>query len=514
MYTIDREADTPLYMQIRDRIISAIQSSELKPGDKLPSVAALAREIGVTQTTIRRALQDLGDAGYTDSHVGRGTFICESTMAVAETEESESHGSTSAPSGTSRPNPINALQFAGRRLRSGIKKALFDIMPLAHKPGIIQLTRGVPDDKLLAPKFLEDVTQETLAGGSQQFIQATEELGLAALRQEIARRFNEDGNAISADQVLITNGAIQGVALVAQAFMEKQPGIICETPCFQGIPDTFTAMGHWVETVPRDENGPHIEKLHRFAKEKPHLLYLCPFAHNPTGTDLSPARYQELTSWARKTGSIIVADEIFKDLGYENTLRPSLFKELGGEQTVVVSSLSKSVMTGLRMGWIISSRKRIQELAQLKRLMDHSTPSLIQGMALTILTSGRFDSHTDTMRTLYRKRMETMLGALKTHMPPGVTWTLPSGGFSLLLELPKGYSSVALLLLAVDNGVSFLPGPLFDIDQRYVHTLRLSTAWSNTREIREGIELLAGAIEEYIRRPPEDSGLSGLGNFQ
>jgi len=107
-----------------------------------------------------------------------------------------------------------------------------------------------------------------------------------------------------------------------------------------------------------------------------------------------------------------------------------------------------------------------------------------------------------------------MLRALETHMPQGVSWSTPTGGFSMLLELPRGYSSVALLLLAIDRGVSFLPGPLFDIDQRYVHALRLSCAWTDERQISEGIELLAGAIEEYIRQPPEDSGLSGLGNFQ
>lgn len=516
MYTIDREADTPLYMQIRDRIIAAVQSAELTPGDKLPSVSALAKEIGVTQATVRRALQDLGDAGYTECHVGRGTFIRPPSPDAAENVEPVSpRQQQPAAARQSRPGPQNPLQFATRRLRSGVKKALFDIMPLAHKPGIIQLTRGIPDDDLLPPDFLEEVTRETLASGSKQYIQATDETGMPALRQEIASRFNKDGNDIGPDQVLITNGCIQGITLIAQSLMEKRPGIICETPCFQGIPDSFAAMGHWVETVLRDDDGPNIEKLYRLSKDEPRLLYLCPYAHNPMGSSLSDARSNELIAWARKTGSVIVADEIFKDLEYTaGAAQPSLLKGLGSEQAIVVSSLSKSVMTGLRLGWIISSPERIQELSQLKRLMDHAAPSLIQGMALTIFRSGKYDLHIGNMQVLYRKRMETMLHALKTYMPPGVSWSKPDGGFSILVELPRGYSSVALMLSAIDRGVSFLPGPLFDIDQRYVHALRLSTAWADNHQIKEGIELLAGAIEEYIRRPPEDSGLSGLGNFQ
>ncbi len=516
IYTIDRETDTPLYMQIRDRIIDAIKSSTLSPGDKLPPVSILAKEIGVTQATVRRALQDLGKAGYTTCHVGRGTFVRDSSSGsqeeqtdVSEQESTPGVGKNSAYSGSQNP-----LHFATQRLRSGVKKALFDIMPLAHKPGIIQLTRGIPDSDLLPAHFLEEVTRETLADGSKKFIQATEELGLYELREEIAKRFNEDGNNITADNVLITNGSIQGITLVSQAMMEQRPGIICETPCFQGITDSFSAMGHWVETVRRDQDGPNIEKLHSLSRNKSRLLYLCPYAHNPMGTDLGAEKYDNLVEWARKTGGVILADEIFKDLCFTDSRLPSLYKKLGGEQTIVISSLSKSVMTGLRLGWIISSPERIRELAQLKRIMDHSAPILIQGMALTIFTSGKYERHVESMKVLYQKRMRTLLHALETHMPKGVTWSNPVGGFSILLELPKGYSSVALLLSAIDRGVSFLPGPLFDIDQRYLHALRLSTAWSDTLQIKEGIELLACTIEDFMRQPPEDSGLSGLGNFQ
>mgnify|MGYP001816501123 CR=1 FL=1 len=193
---------------------------------------------------------------------------------------------------------------------------------------------------------------------------------------------------------------------------------------------------------------------------------------------------------------------------------PSLFEALGGKQTIVISSLSKTVASGLRSGWLVSSPARVRRLAELKRLMDHCTPTLIQGVALTMLTSGRYDANTAKMRALYRARMATLVTALEQRMPAGITWTRPEGGFSILVELPRGYSSVALLLSAIDRGVSFLPGPLFDIDQRYVNALRLSVAWTGRHQIQEGIELLASAIDDFIGQPPGDSGLSGLGNFQ
>lgn len=507
---IDRESDTPLYIQVRDAISNAIKSGDLAIGDKLPPVAQLSKEIGVTQATIRRALQDLTDLGYAECHVGRGTFI---TDPLSVSEKSPQDGGESEISSVPPPQ-TTPVEYAARRLRSGIRKALFDIMPLAHKPEIIQLTRGTPDTKLLPDKFLDEITEETLAGGSEQYTQATEEHGLYQLREEIAMRFNENGAAITPDQVLITNGSLQGATLVAQAALEKRPGILCETPCFQGITDTFSAMGHWVETVQRDQNGPIIEQLYHQSRSHRQLLYLCPYAHNPMGTNLSRERSAEIVEWARKTGSVVVADEIFKDICFVPPSTPSLFHDLGEGQAIIISSLSKSVMTGLRLGWIISSPERISELARLKHIMDHSTPAFIQGMAHTILTSGKYDHHIKHMQLLYQERMATMLKSLATNMPKGVSWSIPTGGFSILVELPRGYSSVGLLLNAIDKGVSFLPGPLFDIDQRYNHALRLSTAWVDRHQIKEGIELLGSAIHEFMRTPPGDTGLSGLGNFQ
>lgn len=514
-YAIDKESDTPLYIQIRDVIQEAIRQGELHSGDRLPSVSSLAKEIGVTQATVRRALQDLSDAGQACCHVGRGTFI--QTPGGGETSQGEfrdSRRSVVALDTNTVSVAHNPLEYAARRLRMGVGKALRDILSLADKPGIIHLTKGVPDPNLLPENFLQEIIDETLADKTANLIESTDPQGRYELRAEITKRFSAEGTPVSPEQVLITNGSIQGVTLVAQENREIGRRVICETPCFKGITDTFAAMGHWVETVTRDSEGPMPELLEQLPGGSPYLLYLCPYAHNPMGTHLSRKRAQFLVDWAKRTGSTIVADELFKDLSWDDNNPPSLMQELGAEQTIVVSSLSKSIMTGLRLGWIISSAQRIQQLAQLKRLSDHSSPALIQGLALTIFQSGKFDAHTRKMAAMYQLRRETMLKALDRHMPPGVSWSKPEGGFSLLLELPQGYSSVALFLFAIDKGVSFLPGPLFDIDQRYVNCCRISYAWSDEAEIKEGIELLASAIEEFISRPPRDTGLSGLGSYQ
>ena len=146
--------------------------------------------------------------------------------------------------------------------------------------------------------------------------------------------------------------------------------------------------------------------------------------------------------------------------------------------------------------------------------MDHACPPLMQGIVLKLFQSGKYDEHLKRIRKIYLNRRNVMLECLKQLMPQGVTWTAPKGGFSLWVTLPEGYSSIALLLSAIDKGINFLPGPLFDIDQRFVKSFRLSWAWSDQDEIIEGIEILADTIKELLHLPPGDSGLSGLGNFQ
>jgi 2-aminoadipate transaminase len=515
-YAIDKESDIPLYMQIRTNIEEAILTGKLSPGDKLPSVTCLAKDIGVTQATVRRALQDLGKAGHTCCHVGRGTFIqdAKNTLHEGQTDIADDSNHFEIRQKNKRSAIDPSRKFATKQLRMGIGKALRDIMSLAEQPGIVCLSRGVPDPALLPEGFLAEATMETLENFGNELLEATPPLGRYDLRQEIADRFSKRGTVVSPDQVLITNGSMQAITLVAQANLESGYKVVCETPCFKGITEIFAAYGQWVETITRDTKGPLPGLPSGLPGENPFLLYLCPYAHNPMGTNLTQERYEMVVEWAKKTGSLIVADEIFRDLCFDDAPLPSLMQELGAEQTVVVSSLSKSVMTGLRLGWLISSPGRVQQLAELKRLNDQSSAALIQGLALTIFKSGRFDTHTRKMQAIYRSRRDTLVKALNKYMPKEITWAVPDGGFSLLLELPRGYSSVAMFLTAIEKGVSILPGPLFDIDHRFVHCFRISYAWASEEEIKEGIELLSSAVETLISRPPGDSGLSGIGSYQ
>ncbi|MEH0019861.1 MAG: PLP-dependent aminotransferase family protein [Desulfobacter sp.] len=504
---IDKKSGKPLYAQIRDRIQKAILDKELAPGDKLPTVSAFAKQAGVTQATIRRAMEDLKAQGLTHCHVGRGTFVSAPRCPdERNTENHRSSGSGEAP----RIRPA----VAARQLRQGVSKGLCDLMSVASQPGVLDFAKGIPDPGLIAPGLFEEMVAAAMKKNTRAYMEYGDLKGMPELREAIASRYADKGVAVSPEQVLITNGAQQGASITARDAAENNRRVIIKAPGFQGLVDAFVGNGNWVDTVVADKGMDVPAQLKRLTGEDgSHLLCICPDFHNPMGEDVMAEQHRGIAGWAGKHNGIVLSDEIFQDLRIEGTPPEPMINLLGQDRTIVMSSLSKSLMSGLRMGWMISSPRRIDEFARLKRLMDQTGPPLMQGVSLAFLASGAYDRHLEKMRSIYRERRDVMLSCLDQLMPENVSWTRPNGGFTLWVTLPRGYSSVALLISVLDKGINLVPGPVFDMDQRFVNAFRLGWAWTDADQIAEGIEILADAVKELLRKTPGDSGLSGLGHF-
>lgn len=496
---VDRESDTPLYIQIRDQVRRAVAEERLKPGDRLPPVATFARQLGVTAATIRRAVEDLTADGLVESHVGRGTFIAAPCGPAA----GQAPGPL-RPARTSDPEVVGAA----RRLRMDLARSLEALMPLAQRPGLIRMTYGMPDPRLVPEGLLADLAGRALAGGQREMIEYGDRRGLPALRTRIAERLGA-----GPDQVLVTSGSQQAVSLLAQHALDRRLRVLTETPAYNGVPNAFGALGQWVEAVPRDVDGPLPDRMQRFDDGVPSVLYVCPWLHNPMGTDLAPDRRRMLLEWARRNGGLILADEVYRDLHPGDPADGSMTATVAEDRAVVVGSVSKSFICGLRVGWVVAAAPRIEALLGLKRAMDIACPPLMQAIALAAFEDGTYDAHLERARRHYDERREATLKALAAHMPAGVRWTTPAGGFQLWVELPEGYSAIALYLAALERGVAVVPGPFHDVDHRFMNAFRLCYGDLDPPQIAEGVELLADAVSRLLAAPPRDHGLSGLGDF-
>lgn len=456
------------YIHIRDDIRKSIFDGTLKDGDRLPAVTDLAREKGVTAATVRRALQDLAGEGLVHSHVGRGTFV-------------------------SRPEDKKNLPG---NLLPKISRDMSALMAASHKEGTIAFTRGIGAPGTIEPGILTRLTEQTLSAGESIFHDYADSRGLPGLRQAIAELYQEQGIPVSSDSILVTSGSQQALSLLARQAAEMEAPVYCETPCYAGVINAFSAFSRTVYGIARSDSGIPEESL---PAGQGSFLYVCPILHNPTGTNMSEERHAALSDWARITNSLVISDEVYRDIHPEGGLPPSCMVSPGLEHAAVLGSLSKSFISGLRVGWVISSPERIRDLTAIKKAMDLGCPPLMQGIAEAFLRDNEgFRAHRARIRVHYLSRRDCTLAALKKWMPAGVSWTEPAGGFQLQVRLPQGTSSIALLMLATDYGVSFLPGDTLELDGG--STMRLCYGSLDPVEIEEGIQRLSRAIEAYLNK--------------
>lgn len=497
-------AADPIWKRLDASVRAAIEKGSLRPGDRLPSAADVATALRINKLTVVKAFRGLMDAGLVRAHVGRGTFVSDGRPAAKSKRpasgETAERGAAARAAG---PSAASDASRALRRVREGYAKSLRDLTRLERKPGTIDLVGGVPSPESVDEALLEKLTREVLANDPRRLYAYGGESGLPELRKAIAAMLAASGIEVNAEQVLVTNGSQQAVSLVAAWARDEERAFVGETPTFIGVPQAFLLFGHAVSTVPWDDEGIDVAQLRAAAPTRP-LLHTCPDFQNPTGRTMTLARRRDLVAWAEATDAVVLEDAIVRDLRFEGETLPSLFSLLPPGRRILVGSVSKSFMTGLRVGYLVADAPFIEALRPFKRAMDLGSPSLVQAIAAAFLEDG-YAAHVAKMRATYRERRDALAEALAREMPEGTTFTRPSGGFQLWVTPPDGTSSVDLYLRGLAHGVAIGPGPVHDIDGRFADSFRCGYARATPDELREGVRRIARAHADLRARRPSSS---------
>ena len=500
---LKRSDEAPLYRQVDGAIRAAIEGGRLKPGDRLPSVVDLADDLGIHKLTVLKAFRALEGAGLLESHVGRGTFV----RVPGSRPATDGVGPTSeARPSEARPEVARALT----RLRDGYARGLRDLMNVARPPGTLDLGGGVPSPDTIPEGLLERLSQKVLAKGARRLYAYGGPAGLPELRVAIARALSLHGTTVSPDEVIVTNGSQQAIGLVAAWARDEGRSALVETPSFTGVAGAFTLFGHSVQSVPWVGPSLDLADLRAAAAGRRSLAYVCPDFHNPTGQTLSEDARRALAAWALETDGGVLDDQIIRDMRVEGEEPPSLYSLLPAGRRFLVGSVSKSFMTGLRVGFLVADAPVVAELLPSKRHMDLGGPALVQAIAAAFLEDGYAD-HLEKMRGYYRARRDAALEALEASMPDGVTWTRPEGGFQLWVTMPRGCSSIRLFLRGLERGVAIVPGPAHDPDGRYLHSFRLGYGHGTPAQVRDGVKRLAEIVKDLVARGPDESVAGGPG---
>jgi DNA-binding transcriptional MocR family regulator len=482
---LERGGEISLTQQLVARIAALVDSSELEPGTKLPATRALAADAGINHLTAVRVYRRLAELGYVTAAVGRGTFVRQRPPA--------------APPGRADTGDWQHAMLAARPL-SYADEMLHDSLHVPHAGTAIPLASGFPDPALCPSRELAQIAAEIARDEPSAVTGYLEVEGLPELRERLAELGVDAGYAGSADEILVTSGARQGIDLVARALLDHDDVAVVESPTFAGTLASLQATGARVLPLPVDADGPDVDALERIlARHEIKLVALQASCQNPTGADLSQARRARLLELARTRGFFVLDDGCYATMRYDGEPLPRL-RAQAPSHVIYVDSLSKTIGGGLRVGWLAATGPVFERLVQLKMDSDIHTASLPQHLAARYLRGDRHQRALARALPIYRRRRDALLHALERHLARDATWTVPAGGHHVWVTLREPVDERALYAEAMRNGVSFLPGGVLQAERSTRTSMRLSFGLVQPAEHDEAVRRLASALREVRRR--------------
>jgi 2-aminoadipate transaminase len=318
------------------------------------------------------------------------------------------------------------------------------------------------------------------------------------LREQIVVRLRAQGIEAEDENVIVSYGSSQILALLPQVFVDPGETVLIEGPSFMGAVRYFADAGARLVTVPTDADGMDVDALEsilidlRRQSIRPKFIYTIPTFHNPTGTTMPLARRQKLVALGAEHGVAIAEDDAYGDLRFEGQPLPNLAALDQDGWAIRIGTFSKILAPGVRMGWAFARPEIIERLAKFK--VEGSSGPFLTRVIAHYCADGRLEAHIQELIALYRHKRDVMLDAIAREFPAGVTALRPEGGFFIWCKLPHGMSARALLPLAEARGATFLPGTRCFANGQGDDTIRLAFSFQPAEQIEEGIARIGAAM--------------------
>ncbi len=379
-------------------------------------------------------------------------------------------------------------------------RALFAV---ASRPEVVSLAGGMPYVEALPLDALAETTSRLLRERGAQALQYGSGQGDGILREQIIDVMSDVGVSAHPDDVIVTSGSQMALDLVVRIFCNPGDVVLVEAPSYVGALGIFRSYECDVVHVPMDAEGLVPEALDeaismvRASGRTVKLIYTIPSFHNPAGITQPAQRRKEILDIALRENLLILEDDPYALLGFEGTV-PRAIRADDSEQVVYLGSFSKTLASGLRVGWAVAPHGVREKLVLAAEAAVLCPSNFTQGVVSEFLATQPWRDQVDIFRDIYRERRDALLESLDTLMPPGTEWTRPAGGFYSWLTLPEQLDATAMLPRAVSALVAYVPGTGFFSDGQGHRHLRLSYCYPEPDRIREGVRRLAGVMEQEL----------------
>lgn len=393
----------------------------------------------------------------------------------------------------------NTNRIFSDRITDVPRSFIREILKVTLDPDVISFAGGLPNRQLFPVDQLKEATCRVFESQGRDVLQYAGSEGYAELREYISAHYKERANLdVPVEHILITNGSQQGLDLLGKTILNDGDAVVIEEPGYLGAIQALSLYRPDFLPVPVSGEGMDLDALEAvFSDNHPKLIYTVPNFQNPSGISYSEHNRRELAGILEKTDTILVEDDPYGELRFSGRAKPS-FKQLLPDNTVLLGSFSKSLVPGLRLGWIVAKPELMQKLIIAKQATDLHTSHFTQSIVSRFLHDNNADEHIYMIRDVYGRQCKAMLESIQRFFPSGVTYTKPEGGMFLWAELPKGMVAMDLFNLAVEDKVVFVPGDPFYVRGTGHNTMRLNFSCADEDTIALGIERLGSAIRKLM----------------
>jgi 2-aminoadipate transaminase len=358
---------------------------------------------------------------------------------------------------------------------------------------VINFTRGVPADESYPIEELHEAARAALETHGAAALRYGPSTGFAPLREWLA-----EWQQATPAEVLVANGSLQLIEFVCLTLLKPGSLVVTESPSYDRAITLFRRHGMRVAGVRLDADGPDVDAFERLvARERPALVYLIPDFQNPSGATCSSAKRRRIAELAERHEFLLLEDAPYRLLRYRGAAEPTL-RSLAPARTLHMSSFTKLLAPGVRMGFVVAEASMVARLAKTAEDTYISPGYLAEAITHEWCRRGLLDPQIARLKALYAPRLDACLAAVDRHLP-GVPATRPDGGFFLSLTLPAGVSTRAVREQAQRHELNLADGEAFFPEGGGERFLRLPYCALTPDEIDEGVRRLARAIGELGR---------------
>lgn len=392
------------------------------------------------------------------------------------------------------------MKFAKRTQKTG-NSGLEDLFA-ASGPNVISFAGGYPDRSLFPTQQLNQAFKHSFNSGDTELLQYASTQGYLPLREKIAARLRATGIPTCADNIMMTQGAQQGLDLVARLMLDPGDGLVVEAPTYLGALDAFNAYQPTYYEIPMQDDGMDINALQRvLMSHKVKFIYTVPDFQNPTGVVMSVAKRQALIRLANQYDVMILEDNPYRDLRYDGKPLPTIKSFDTQGRVVYLGSFSKILSPSLRMGWLVASPDLLQELLALKGGSDLESSNLTMHGIDAYMAENDLDAHITEIQNRYREKKNAMVAAMNRYLPDEAHFTNPDGGFFLWLTMPAGFDMGAFMKqhLLPESNISYVPSANLYATSAQVNGARLNFTGPTLEQIDTGIKALGDALKTALQ---------------